>query len=75
MKVTTGTVTRGTVKVSRGILDEGERVLVLSLHSEEPVSLTAEEETELQAAADEIRKGEYVSGEDLLAELRQLTGR
>jgi hypothetical protein len=75
MKVTTGTVTRGKVKVSRGILDEGERVMVLSLESPELVPLTAEEEAELQGAADEIRRGEYVFGEDLQKELRQLTGR
>lgn len=75
MKVMTGTVTGGNVKVSRGVLDEGERVVVLSLDSSETVSLTTQEEAELQAAADEIRRGEFVFGEDLLRELRQLTGR
>jgi hypothetical protein len=75
MKLTTGTVVRGKVEVRDSGLDEGERVMVLSLQAEEPAQLTPEEEEELAASLDEIRRGEYVLGEDLLQELRQLAGR
>lgn len=75
MKLTTGRVVRGKVELPNAVLDEGERVMVLSLQAEEPVQLTPDEEAELAASLDEIRRGEYVLGDDLLKELRQLTGR
>ena len=75
MKLTTGTVVQGRVEVRNAGLDEGERVMVLSLQAEEPAQLTREEEEELAASLDEIRRGEYILAENLLQELRQLTGR
>ena len=48
-----------------------ERWLVLAADSREPVRLSPEEDQELLNAYEEIRRGEYVEAEDLLAELRR----
>jgi len=36
------------------------------------IRLSADEERELSEAAEEIRRGEFVTGDELLAELRSL---
>jgi hypothetical protein len=40
----------------------------------DPIRLTPQEEEELSAAMDEIRRGELIDGKDLIAELRAMVG-
>lgn len=47
-------------------------MVVLAPESGEPIKLSPVEERELSEAMEEIRRGEYVDGEDLLSELRSL---
>ncbi len=70
MKVITGTVTSGKVGVPLGALAEGAQVAILAPSRSEPVRLTRAEEEELEAAVEELRRGEFVDGADLLRELR-----
>ncbi len=49
---------------------DGCRVMVLAPDAADGVRLSAEEERELSEAAEEIRRGEFVTGDELLAELR-----
>lgn len=70
MKSSPGTVLHGKVDVPPGALAEGEHVMILAPEGEAPVRLTAEEEEELMLALEEIRRGEFVDGEDLLEEIR-----
>lgn len=75
MKIATGRVVDGRIEVASTALREGEQVMVVTLRDEEVVSLTSAEEAELLAASEEIRRGEFVSGEDLVSDLRRLTSR
>ena len=75
MKIATGTVIDGRIEVASGALPEGGRVMVVSLQEEEPATLTAAEEADLLAASEEIRRGEMVTGEELIADLRRLADR
>lgn len=70
MKFLTGTVMGGKIEVPAEALDEGTRVAILSPGPEWPEQLTAAEEDELAAALEQIRRGEYLDGDDLLRELR-----
>ena len=70
MKIITGTVVAGKVELPRQMLAEGERVAVIAPSAGEPVSLSSAQERELTEAMTAIRRGEYVDGTDLLAELR-----
>lgn len=72
MKIVTGTVVAGKVALPRDILAEGERVAVIAPEAGEPVSLSPAQEREMTEAMAAIRRGEYVDGTDLLAELRSL---
>lgn len=47
--------------------------MVLAPATGDPVRLSPAEEEELAEAMDQIRRGEYVEGEDLLDELRSRT--
>jgi hypothetical protein len=70
MKIITGTVVAGKVELPRHILADGERVAVIAPEAGEPISLSPAQEREMTEAMAAIRRGEYVDGTDLLAELR-----
>jgi len=70
MKAMTGTVVDGKVELPAEFVAEGAHVMVLAPASEEPVHLSPAEERELLEAMDQIRRGEFVDGDDLLNELR-----
>jgi hypothetical protein len=72
MKAVTGTIVSGKIEVPEEFAAEGARVVVLAPESGEPVLLSSAEENELWEAMEEIRRGDYVDGEDLLNELRSL---
>lgn len=71
MKLVTGKVENGKVALPEGEFEEGAAVAVLASTADEPVSLTSAEEEALIESLSAIRSGNYVSGEDLLRELRQ----
>lgn len=70
MKVLTGTVVQGRVEVPVDSIAEGAHVMIVALEPGEPIRLTPEEEEELWTSFQQIRQGEYVDGDDLIAELR-----
>jgi hypothetical protein len=70
MKVITGTVIDGRVEIPAESVAEGAHVMVLAPESDEPIQLTSAEERELFEAMEQIRRGEYMDGQDLLNELR-----
>lgn len=70
MKVMTGTVVGGRVELPAEFVAEGAHVMVLAPESDKPVRLSPAEERELVEAMDQIRRGEYIDGQDLLNELR-----
>jgi len=72
MKAMTVTVERGRVEVPEDFAREGARLVVLAPETGEPVQLSPAEESELFEAMEEIRRGEYVDGEELLSQLRSL---
>lgn len=69
MQVATGTVVNGKVIIEGVPLEEGALVAVVARGADEPFSLSAEQEEELVAAIAEIQRGEFVTLEQLLAEL------
>jgi predicted transcriptional regulator len=71
MQVATGTVVDGKVVVEGVHLQEGALVAVVTRGADEPFSLSAAQEDELLAAMAEIQRGEFVTLEQLLAELPQ----
>jgi hypothetical protein len=71
MQVATGTVVNGKVVVEGVPLKEGALVAVVTRGADEPFSLSAEQEEELLAAMAEIQRGEFVTLEQLLADLPQ----
>jgi hypothetical protein len=70
MKVITGTVVQGKVEIPADSVAEGSHVMILALEPDEPVRLTLEEEEELLASMEQIRRGEFVDGQDPIDELR-----
>jgi hypothetical protein len=74
MKVISGTVVRGKVEVPKGAFAEGDRVAIVAAEPAEPIQLTPEQEAELVAAVEDIRRGRYVDGHELLADLRASSG-
>ena len=70
MKVITGTVIDGRIELPADVLAEGAHVMVLAPGPGEPVRLSPAEEMELSEAVEQIGRGEYVDGQDFLAELR-----
>jgi len=73
MKVLTGTVIDGKVAVV-GEVQDGVTVAVLAPDSG-GYHLTPEQEDELETALAQVRSGDFVEGDDLLAEIRSLSGR
>jgi hypothetical protein len=74
MKVITGTVVDGKVELPSDTLEEGAPVAILAPDPDEPITLTEAEERDLLEAVEDIRRGEYVDGLDLLGELRSRVG-
>ena len=70
MKVMTGTVVNGKIEVPPEALSEGAKVMIVAAEPGGLVRLTPVEEGELLAASEEIRRGEYVDGDDLVRDLR-----
>ena len=71
MRLTLGTVVGGKVVVEGPGLDEGAVVAVLSRDAAGSFTLSAQDEQELLAAIAEIERGEFVSAETLLEDLRK----
>lgn len=70
MKVMTGTVVNGKIEIPSEILGEGVRVMIVAAEPGEMAHLTAAEEEELFQSAEQIRRGEYVDGDELVRDLR-----
>jgi len=70
MKIITGTVLKGRVEVPPEVLAEGAHVAILAPDSGSPVRLTPAEEAELVDAVEDLQRGKFVDGMDLLGELR-----
>lgn len=71
MQVTTGTVVGGKIIVEGVPLIEGSVVAVLSRGADEAFTLSSEDENELLAAMSEIERGEFVTAENLLENLKK----
>ena len=71
MKVATGIVVDGKVVVEGESLTEGSTVTVVLREDDEAFELTPEEEEELLESIQQIERGEFVSGEQLLERLRR----
>lgn len=71
MQFATGTVVNGKVIVDGVPLQEGALVAVVARGADEPFSLSVTQEEELLAAMAEIQRGEFITLEQLLAELPQ----
>lgn len=71
MRVAHGTVVSGKVVLDNTSLPEGAEVYVLSRESGVPVSLSADELAELEAGLAEADRGETITGEELLQQLRR----
>jgi hypothetical protein len=69
MKIITGTVVDGKIELPAESLAEGSHVMVLAPGSDQPIRLSAAEEQELLEAMEQIRRGEFMDGQALLAEL------
>jgi hypothetical protein len=67
----TGKVVDGKVVVEGDPLPEGSTVTVIYPADDESVELSDEDWAELREAIAEIERGEYITGEELLAELRR----
>lgn len=72
MKIVTGKVVDGKVEVTGVALEEGASITVMVPESED-FSLTPKQEAELLSAHEEIERGEFVDGGDLLEQLRSQT--
>lgn len=70
MKAMTCRIVDGRVEVPADLAPEGSQVVVLVPADGEPVRLSPEEEQDLWESMEEIRRGEFVDGRDLLNELR-----
>ena len=74
MKVMTARVVDGKIDVGDAQLQEGAAVALLISETSE-FQLTEAEETELEDALSEIKRGEYTDGSQLLRELKGLSER
>jgi hypothetical protein len=71
MKVATGKVIRGTVKVDDPQLEDGTEVFIITREREEEVHLSPEERAELEAGIAEADRGEMLAGEEFFLRLRR----
>lgn len=70
MRVATGKVMGGKIVLEGEPWEEGTMVTVLGSDDEEAVELSPEEEKELLEAIAEADAGDFISGEQVLRELR-----
>ena len=73
MKIATGKVVEGRVVVEGATLDEGATVTVLARDDDESFELSSEQEVELLLAIEEAERGETISANELLQNLRRRT--
>lgn len=73
MKVATGKVVGGKVVVEGATFAEGASVTVLVRDNDETFEVTPEQEAELLRALTEASRGEVITSEQLLKNLRSMT--
>lgn len=73
MRVATGKVIDGRVVVDGAAFDEGAVVTILARDDDETFELSLEEEAELLIAITEAERGEVISADQLLKNLRHIT--
>jgi predicted transcriptional regulator len=71
MKVATGKVVNGTVKVDDPRIEDGTEVFILTREREEEVHLSVEERAALEAGIAEADRGEMLSGDEFFSRLRR----
>ena len=71
MRVTTGKVVNGRIEILDEELAEGLVVTILAPEERGTFTLGPEAEAALLASIEEVDRGEVISGEDLLRELRR----
>jgi hypothetical protein len=71
MRVTSGTVVNGRIEVPGETLPEGTVVTILSAEDRETFALGAEAEAALLVRIEQAERGEVMSGEELLREIRR----
>jgi hypothetical protein len=71
MRVTTGTVVNGRIEIPGEDFAEGTVVTILAPEGLESFTLGPEAEAELLLAIEEADRGEFISGDELLRELRR----
>jgi hypothetical protein len=71
MRVTTGTVRRGTVELDDKDLPDGTKVMVVPQESDETFELSPEEEKKLLAAIREAELGHVQDGDEVLRQIRR----
>lgn len=71
MRIATGKVVDGKLKLEGDALEEGATVIVLVPEDDETFELTPEEASALEDSLEEASRGEFVDAEALLRELRQ----
>lgn len=74
MKVISAVVVDGKVELPAEAVAEGAHVMILAPEASEPIRLTPEQESELLESMEQIRRGDYINGQDLLRELRSRHG-
>jgi hypothetical protein len=71
VRIATGKVVDGKLKLEGDALEEGATVIVLVPEDDETFELTPEEASALEDSLEEASRGEFVDAEALLRELRQ----
>jgi hypothetical protein len=71
MRVTTGTVVNGRIEIPGEDLAEGTVVTILAPEDRESFTLGPEAEADLLEAIAEADRGNFISGDELLRELRR----
>jgi len=71
MRVTTGTVRRGTVELDEKDLPEGTTVTVLAPEGDETFELSPAEVSKLLAAIGEVERGQVQDGKEVLQKIRR----
>jgi hypothetical protein len=71
MRVTTGRVVNGKIEVADEVLTEGMMVTIMAPEGRRIFTLGPEAEAALLASIEEADRGEVISGEELMRELRR----
>jgi hypothetical protein len=69
VKIITGTVVHGRIVVEGEPFSEGERVTILGHEGNETFRVSADEKRQLLESIAQADRGEFVDGDELLAEL------